>query len=66
MMEVGRAKESEESVRRQEEGTSSKQRKLVEEYGGHDGDRGGGKSTRMDREGNRPEENTSSGSEYIP
>ena len=40
-MAIGGGEEREGSVERQEEGTSSKRRKSVEEYGSDDSDRGG-------------------------
>jgi len=64
-MAVGGGEEREGSVERQEEGTSSKRRKSVKEYGTDDSDRGGKKYARVETEGNRGEEDESSGSEYI-
>jgi len=66
MMEGERGKGREGSVRRKEEGRSSKRCRIVEEHVGEEGDTGGGKSARVDREGNRGVEDTSSGSEYMP
>ena len=65
-MAVGGGEEREGGVQRQEEGTSSKRRRSVEEYGKDDSERGGKKYARVDTEGNRGEDDESSGSDYIP
>ena len=62
-MEAKRGKGREGSVTKEEEGTSSKRRRIVDECGGEDADAGGGKAATVEEHGG---EETSSGSEYMP